>query len=113
MSAITDVGGIRVGHHHRLDPDVTLGNGWASGTTVVLTPPGTVGAVDGRGGAPGTRETDLLDPINSVRHVDAVVLSGGSAFGLAAADGVMTLARGARPGRGAWRAAWCRSCPPR
>ena len=90
MNAITDVGGIRVGHHHRLDPDVTLGNGWASGTTVVLTPPGTVGAVDGRGGAPGTRETDLLDPINSVRHVDAVVLSGGSAFGLATADGVMT-----------------------
>jgi L-aminopeptidase/D-esterase-like protein len=90
MSAITDVGGIRVGQHHRLDPDVTLGAGWASGTTVVLTPPGTVGAVDGRGGAPGTRETDLLDPINSVRHVDAVVLSGGSAFGLAAADGVMT-----------------------
>jgi L-aminopeptidase/D-esterase-like protein len=89
MSAITDVGGIRVGHHHRIDPDVTLGSGWASGTTVVLTPPGTVGAVDGRGGAPGTRETDLLDPINSVRHVDAVVLTGGSAFGLAAADGVM------------------------
>ena len=64
-------------------------SGWASGTTVVLTPPGTVGAVDGRGGAPGTRETDLLDPSNSVRHVDAVVLSGGSAYGLAAADGVM------------------------
>ncbi len=57
---------------------------------MVLTPPGTVGAVDGRGGAPGTRETDLLDPSNSVRHVDAVVLTGGSAFGLAAADGVMT-----------------------
>lgn len=90
MGAITDVGGIRVGHHHRLDPDVALGSGWATGTTVVLTPPGTVGAVDGRGGAPGTRETDLLDPINSVRHVDAVVLTGGSAFGLAAADGVMT-----------------------
>jgi L-aminopeptidase/D-esterase-like protein len=90
MSSITDVGGIRVGQHHRLDDDVTLGNGWASGTTVVMTPPGTVGAVDGRGGAPGTRETDLLDPINSVRHVDAVVLSGGSAYGLAAADGVMT-----------------------
>ncbi|ULE31629.1 P1 family peptidase [Mycobacterium sp. IDR2000157661] len=87
--AITDVGGISVGQHHRLDADVTLGSGWASGTTVVLTPPGTVGAVDGRGGAPGTRETDLLDPINSVRHVDAVVLTGGSAFGLAAADGVM------------------------
>jgi len=89
MSSITDVAGIRVGQHHRLDPDVTLGSGWASGTTVILTPPGTVGAVDGRGGAPGTRETDLLDPINSVRHVDAVVLSGGSAYGLAAADGVM------------------------
>ena len=89
MGSITDVSGIRVGQHHRLDPDVTLGSGWASGTTVVLTPPGTVGGVDGRGGAPGTRETDLLDPINSVRHVDGVVLTGGSAFGLAAADGVM------------------------
>jgi L-aminopeptidase/D-esterase-like protein len=90
MSAITDVGGILVGHHHRIDADAELGSGWATGTTVVLTPPGTVGAVDGRGGAPGTRETDLLDPINSVRHVDALVLSGGSAFGLAAADGVMS-----------------------
>jgi L-aminopeptidase/D-esterase-like protein len=90
VSAITDVGGIRVGQHHRVDADATLGSGWASGTTVVLTPPGTVGAVDGRGGAPGTRETDLLDPSNSVRHVDAVVLSGGSAYGLAAADGVMS-----------------------
>jgi L-aminopeptidase/D-esterase-like protein len=89
MSAITDVGGVLVGHHHRIDADATLGSGWASGTTVVMTPPGTVGAVDGRGGAPGTRETDLLDPINSVRHVDAVVLTGGSAYGLAAADGVM------------------------
>ncbi len=89
MSAITDVGGILVGQHQRIDADATLGSGWACGTTVVLTPPGTVGAVDCRGGAPGTRETDLLDPINSVRHVDAVVLSGGSAYGLAAADGVM------------------------
>ncbi|MCV7283524.1 P1 family peptidase [Mycolicibacterium flavescens] len=89
MSSITDVAGIRVGQHHRLDPDAALGSGWASGTTVVLTPPGTVGAVDGRGGAPGTRETDLLDPANSVQHVDAVVLTGGSAYGLAAADGVM------------------------
>jgi L-aminopeptidase/D-esterase-like protein len=88
--SITDVSGILVGHHHRLDADATLGTGWASGTTVVLTPPGTVGAVDVRGGAPGTRETDLLDPANSVRYVDAVVLSGGSAYGLAAADGVMT-----------------------
>ncbi|MDT5057983.1 MAG: hypothetical protein QOF66_6349 [Mycobacterium sp.] len=90
MSAITDVGGLRVGHHQRIDPDAALGSGWATGTTVVLTPPGTVGAVDCRGGAPGTRETDLLDPINSVRYVDAVVLSGGSAYGLATADGVMS-----------------------
>lgn len=88
--SITDVGGITVGHHHRLDDDAQLGSGWATGTTVVLTPPGTVGAVDGRGGAPGTRETDLLEPSNSVRHVDAVVLTGGSAYGLASADGVMT-----------------------
>lgn len=89
MNSITDVGGIRVGHHHRLDPDASLGAGWACGVTVVLTPPGTVGAVDCRGGAPGTRETDLLDPSNSVRFVDAVLLAGGSAYGLAAADGVM------------------------
>ncbi|MGO9157956.1 P1 family peptidase [Mycobacterium sp.] len=89
MNSITDVGGIRVGHYERLDPDASLGAGWARGVTVVLTPPGTVGAVDCRGGAPGTRETDLLDPANSVRFVDAVLLAGGSAYGLAAADGVM------------------------
>src|ERR1700739_2262686 len=89
MNSITDVGGIRVGHHHRLDPDASLGAGWACGVTVVLTPPGTVCGVDCRGGAPGTRETDLLDPANTVRFVDAVVLAGGSAYGLAAADGVM------------------------
>lgn len=88
--AITDIAGIRVGHHHRIDHDATLGSGWACGSTVVLAPEGTVGAVDCRGGAPGSRETDLLDPANSVRHVDAVVLTGGSAYGLAAADGVMT-----------------------
>lgn len=89
LGTISDVGGIVVGHHHRLCADATLGSGWATGTTVILTPPGTVGAVDVRGGAPGTRETDLLDPANSVRYVDAVLLSGGSAYGLAAADGVM------------------------
>jgi L-aminopeptidase/D-esterase-like protein len=89
MKSITDVGGIRVGHYHRLDPDAQLGAGWARGVTVVVAPPGTVGAVDSRGGAPGSRETDLLDPANSVRYVDAVLLAGGSAFGLAAADGVM------------------------
>lgn len=89
MNSITDVGGIRVGHYQRLDPDASLGAGWACGVTVVLPPPGTVGAVDCRGGAPGTRETDLLDPANSVRFVDALLLAGGSAYGLAAADGVM------------------------
>lgn len=89
LGSIADVGGVRVGHHHRLDPDASPGAGWASGVTVVLTPPGTVGAVDCRGGAPGTRETDLLDPANTVRFVDAVLLAGGSAYGLAAADGVM------------------------
>lgn len=87
--SITDVDGILVGHHHRIDDDATLGSGWATGSTVVLTPPGTVGAVDVRGGAPGSRETELLDPANSVRHVDAVLLTGGSAYGLAAADGIM------------------------
>jgi L-aminopeptidase/D-esterase-like protein len=73
-----------VGHHQR------IGDGWATGTTVVLLPLGSTGAVDGRGGAPGTRETDLLVPENLVQQVDAVCLSGGSAYGLAAADGVMS-----------------------
>jgi L-aminopeptidase/D-esterase-like protein len=90
MNSITDVGGILVGHHHRLDRDATMGAGWARGVTVVLPPPGTVGAVDCRGGAPGSRETDLLDPVNSVRYVDAVLIAGGSAYGLAAADGIMS-----------------------
>jgi L-aminopeptidase/D-esterase-like protein len=82
-NAITDVPGVSVGHHHR------LGDGWATGTTVVLVPAGATGAVDGRGGAPGTRETDLLAPENLVRRAHAVCLCGGSAYGLAAADGVM------------------------
>lgn len=83
MNAITDVPGVLVGHHHR------VGEGWATGTTVVLLPEGTVGGVEGRGGAPGTRETDLLAPENLVNRIDAVCLSGGSAYGLVAADGVM------------------------
>jgi L-aminopeptidase/D-esterase-like protein len=82
-NAVTDVAGVLVGHHQRVGP------GWATGTTVVLLPSGATGAVDGRGGAPGTRETDLLLPENMVQQVDAVCLSGGSAYGLAAADGVM------------------------
>ncbi|MBM7368595.1 P1 family peptidase [Gordonia hydrophobica] len=92
---LTDVSGISVGHHHRLDDDATVatatepGAGWATGVTVVRLPPGTATAVDVRGGGPGTRETDLLDPVNTVRGADAIVLTGGSAYGLAAADGVM------------------------
>jgi L-aminopeptidase/D-esterase-like protein len=81
MTAITDVPGIRVGHASR------TGDGWLSGVTVVLPPPGTVGSVDVRGGGPGTHETDALDPTTLTAAVDAVVLTGGSAFGLAAAHG--------------------------
>jgi L-aminopeptidase/D-esterase-like protein len=79
--SITDVGGIAVGHD--TDPD------GLTGCTVILCPPGTMGSGEVRGGAPGTRETDLLRPGTLVRSVDAVLLAGGSAFGLAAADGVM------------------------
>lgn len=82
-NAVTDVAGVLVGHHHR------IADGWATGTTVVLTPNGATGGVDARGGAPGTRETDSLAPQNLVERVHAVCLSGGSAYGLAAADGVM------------------------
>jgi L-aminopeptidase/D-esterase-like protein len=62
--------------------------GAGTGVTVIIPPPGTVGSGEVRGGAPATREFDLLDPVRLVDRVDAVVLSGGSAFGLAAADGV-------------------------
>jgi L-aminopeptidase/D-esterase-like protein len=78
---LTAIDGIRVGHAHNLDRP--------TGCTVVICPPGTVGGVDQRGGAPGTRETDLLQPMHLVQHVNAILLSGGSAYGLAAADGVM------------------------
>ena len=78
---ITRVDGIRVGHH----TDRT----GITGSTVVLCPPGTSGSCDVKGGAPGTRETDAIRPGTVTPEVHAVVLSGGSAFGLAAADGVM------------------------
>lgn len=78
---ITRVPGIQVGSW--TDP---VGR---TGCTVVLCPPGTIGSGEVRGGAPGTRETDLLRPGMLVETVDAVLLTGGSAFGLAAADGVM------------------------
>ncbi|MFF8592570.1 P1 family peptidase [Streptomyces sp. NPDC015220] len=82
--ALTDVTGVRVGHATR------RGDGWLTGTTVVLAPEGgAVAAVDVRGGGPGTKETDALDPRNLVRTVEAVVLTGGSAYGLDAASGVM------------------------
>jgi len=73
--------GIRIGHAQDLDG--------ATGCTVVICPEGATAGVDVRGGAPGTRETDLLDPVNLVQQIHAVVLSGGSAFGLDAACGVM------------------------
>ena len=80
-TSITDIPGIRVGHQTNTDA--------ATGCTVVLCENGAVGGVDVRGSAPGTRETDLLRPTALVSQVHAVLLSGGSAFGLAAATGVV------------------------
>src|SRR5262245_43624551 len=79
--SITDVPGIEVGHAQN---DAAL-----TGCTVILSRDGAIAGVDVRGGAPGTRETDLLNPINLVEKVHAVLLAGGSAFGLDAASGVM------------------------
>ncbi len=79
--AITDVPGIKVGHHTDLDA--------ATGCTVVLCEDGATGGVEVRGAAPGTRETDLLRPLHLVQVIHAVLLGGGSAFGLDAAAGVM------------------------
>jgi L-aminopeptidase/D-esterase-like protein len=80
-NAITDIPGIKAGHAD--DPSAL------TGCTVILCEKGAVGGVDQRGGAPGTRETDLLHPMHLVQHLHAVVLAGGSAFGLDAAGGVM------------------------
>lgn len=80
---LTDVPGVRVGHAQRVGP------GWRTGTTVVLLPENTVGSVEVRGGGPGTRETDLLHPTATMPMVHAICLTGGSAYGLAAAHGVM------------------------
>jgi L-aminopeptidase/D-esterase-like protein len=77
--SITDVPGVRVGHRTRA----------GTGVTVVLVPPGTIGSGELRGGAPATHELALLEPGRTVEHIDAVVLTGGSAFGLAAAQGVV------------------------
>jgi L-aminopeptidase/D-esterase-like protein len=79
--SITAIAGVRVGHF--------TDSRRPTGCTVVLAPQGTVGGVDVRGAAPGTRETELLDPLNAVPGPHAVLLAGGSAFGLDAAGGVM------------------------
>ncbi len=78
---ILDIKGLKVGQAENAEAK--------TGVTIVLAENGAVCGVDVRGAAPGTRETDLLDPVNAMEKVQAVVLSGGSAFGLAAASGVM------------------------
>jgi len=80
FNAITDVPGIRVGHYTDTNA--------ATGCTVILCEEGAVAGVDVRGGAPGTRDTDLLNPVNVVEKIHAILLSGGSAFGLNAIGGV-------------------------
>ncbi len=80
--ALTDVPGVLVGQAER------IGEGWLTGVSVVVPPQGSLGACDVRGGGPGTHETDVLAPGTLVDTVDAVMLAGGSAFGLAAAAGV-------------------------
>jgi len=77
----TQIEGIEIGHSQNLEA--------ATGCTVILCRDGAVAGVDVRGGAPGTRETDLLNPVNMVQKIHAVILAGGSAFGLDAASGVM------------------------
>lgn len=79
--SLTSIAGVRVGHAQ----DAAA----LTGCTVVLLPPDTTCSVDVRGGAPGTRETDLLAPHAMVQHAHAICLAGGSAFGLAAATGVV------------------------
>lgn len=82
FGALTDVPGVLVGQAQR------TGGGWLTGCTVVIPPPGTLGGVDVRGGGPATSETDALAPGTVTRRVDAVLLTGGSAYGLPAVAGV-------------------------
>jgi putative pantetheine hydrolase len=82
-NSIVDVEGLEVGHCTRREPP------YLTGVTVVVAREGAIGGVDVRGGGPGTRETDVLDPKNLVERVHAVLLAGGSAYGLDAATGVM------------------------
>ena len=81
--SLTDVAGISVGHYAR------IGRGWRTGTTAIIAREGATAGVDVRGGGPGTRETDLLRPENLIQQVHGVCLTGGSAFGLSAAEGMM------------------------
>lgn len=82
-NSLTDVPGISVGHYER------IGDGFQSGTTVILTPDGATASYSSMGGGPGTKETDLLVPGGLVTQAHAIVLSGGSAFGLDTSTGVM------------------------
>src|SRR5690348_4859432 len=79
---ITDVAGIRVGHY-------TMPQRPTGCTVILVDGDGAAGGISQRGAAPGTRETDLLNPLNMVEKVNAIVLTGGSAYGLDAATGVM------------------------
>ena len=81
QNSITDVGNLLVGHAQNLEA--------LTGCTVILSPQGATAGVSQRGGAPGTRETDLLRPMHMIEKVHAIVLAGGSAYGLDAAGGVM------------------------
>jgi L-aminopeptidase/D-esterase-like protein len=81
LNTITSVPGILVGHETNLDA--------FTGCTVILCPDGAIGGVDQRGGAPGTRETDLLKPLHMIEKVHGILLAGGAAYGLDAATGVM------------------------
>ena len=83
FGSITDVPGITVGHHQR------AGRGWQTGTTAIIVESGATPGVDVRGGGPGTRETDALHPQNLIQEIHGICLTGGSAYGLAAAHGVM------------------------
>ncbi|MEA3332521.1 MAG: P1 family peptidase [Pseudomonadota bacterium] len=80
-NTLTAVAGLKVGHHTDKEG--------MTGCTVILAPDSAVAGVDVRGGAPGTRETDLMNPVNTVSAIHAVMIGGGSAYGLAAADGAM------------------------
>ncbi len=100
-SSITDVGGVEVGHFND--------SRRPTGCTVIITRAGAVGGVDVRGAAPGTRETDLLHPSNLVNSVHAVLLAGGSAWGLDAAAGVMMWLEEHQIGLDV-KSAWCPSC---